>query len=748
MRDSLVVCRQDLQVQLIMNPNHQSSSRLTFQDESEYLKRKFREDVTSGETGLSSDELQAAIVDIDKQRDISEPWAIGKAKLFEFLCDNIAIEIDEYDWFPAFSIWNRNKRPLSPVLNRHKDYVNKKYNPELLEEIAICRKEGIATNWQDFEHSVPDWDVIIPLGFPGLKARFEKYRKETPYYIGIGIAADASMRLVKRLADRANERLLRDGADWTAERRKRIEKEADCLENLCKRAPQTAYEVMMFIYLYWYFTEHIDHIQVRSLSNIDRILTPYYDNDIALGVTTEKEFREHFRHFIWQWGSIDNYWGQPVFMGGTKIDGTTEYNHLSKIILDVVDEEALPTPKFQLKIADNTPEWLLDKTLDMVRRHRSLVFCGEKGMTKAMKRFGATDEQCRTMTIFGCYEFTYRDSANTTGTTHLNFLKQVELLLSDAVRGEFQAQSWDDFKKAYLKRLSQATTRTVEISIEREKHLDEINPASLYSLATEYSLKNGIDAFACGTEFGNNTLIMLTGLGTTVDALLAVKELVYENKELTLKALGELMANNWNGRSDLQSRILRSSSKWGNNGDDANLLGAEIIKTFSSRINGKANGRNGIFLASGHCAKQFTEQGKLTGATPDGRLAKEEMSKNLSPTMGMDTEGVTALLNTISNLDSSDLPGDFPLDVMLLPKTVEGEAGLVLLKTILKVYFNNDGCAIHFNIFDSKMYRDAQKHPENYENLQVRVCGWNVRWNDIPLVEQEKYLARAEGISQ
>jgi pyruvate-formate lyase len=116
--------------------------------------------------------------------------------------------------------------------------------------------------------------------------------------------------------------------------------------------------------------------------------------------------------------------------------------------------------------------------------------------------------------------------------------------------------------------------------------------------------------------------------------------------------------------------------------------------------------------------------------------------------MGMDTEGVTALLNTISNLDSSDLPGDFPLDVMLLPKTIEGEAGLVLLKTILKVYFNNDGCAIHFNIFDSKMYRDAQKHPENYENLQVRVCGWNVRWNDIPLVEQEKYLARAEGISQ
>jgi formate C-acetyltransferase len=115
--------------------------------------------------------------------------------------------------------------------------------------------------------------------------------------------------------------------------------------------------------------------------------------------------------------------------------------------------------------------------------------------------------------------------------------------------------------------------------------------------------------------------------------------------------------------------------------------------------------------------------------------------------MGMDTEGVTALLNTLATLDSRDMPGDFPLDVMLLPYTVSGDAGLAAMRTILGIYFANNGLAIHFNVFDAEEYRDAQKHPEKYENLQVRVCGWNVRWNDLPKVEQDKYLARADAMA-
>ena len=164
-------------------------------------------------------------------------------------------------------------------------------------------------------------------------------------------------------------------------------------------------------------------------------------------------------------------------------------------------------------------------------------------------------------------------------------------------------------------------------------------------------------------------------------------------------------------------------------------------------MNGVPNSRGGIFIASGHCARQFIELGAKTGATPDGRRAGEEMSKNLSPTMGADTEGATALLNTLASASVVDLPGDYPLDVMLHPSACAGQAGLEAMKTLVRVFHANGGSVVQFTVFSAEELRDAQAHPEKYEDLQVRVCGWNVRWNDLPRSEQDKYIERAEAIA-
>ena len=116
--------------------------------------------------------------------------------------------------------------------------------------------------------------------------------------------------------------------------------------------------------------------------------------------------------------------------------------------------------------------------------------------------------------------------------------------------------------------------------------------------------------------------------------------------------------------------------------------------------------------------------------------------------MGADTQGATALVNSAAALDACDLPGDFPLDVALLPSTAAGETGLAAMRALVEQYFANGGLVIQFNIHDAETLRDAQRHPEKYENLQVRVCGWNVRWNDIPKVEQDKFILRAESLAR
>jgi formate C-acetyltransferase len=206
------------------------------------------------------------------------------------------------------------------------------------------------------------------------------------------------------------------------------------------------------------------------------------------------------------------------------------------------------------------------------------------------------------------------------------------------------------------------------------------------------------------------------------------------------------MAADWNGHEELRMRMLRSKRKWGNNDPEANALGAELIDRFASRLNGKPNSRGGVFLASGHCARLYIQLGTRTGATPDGRRKGDEMSKNLSPTMGADTEGATALVATLASSDVTKLPDDYPLDMMLHPSVCHGEKGLKAMRSLVEVFHRNGGSVIQFTVFSAEELRDAQAHPEKYENLQVRVCGWNVRWNDLSKTEQDAYIRRAENV--
>lgn len=714
-------------------------------DTATYLRRKFRQDVTDKTTGLSIAELDEALNGIVVTgKAISESWQITKAKCFAELVMRQSIDVSGFDWFPAIACWNRWDRPIKRIERRRAAEVNKVLPGRVKESWDKGNREGDWNLWQDFDHSVPDWRVILELGFPGMKRRLEHYAVNCdPFYEGLTIAMSAVLGGIDRFVAQARKRLT---TTEDAKQCERLTKEIACLERLRNGVPETAYDVMMFIWLYFIYSEHLDGIQCRSLTELDVFLTPFYDADIAAGRTTEGEFREQIKHFLWQWGSIANYWNQPVGFGGTRRDGTSEFNHVSRIILEVMDECALPSPKFLAKIAPNTPEWAMNKMMDMARRHRSISFVGEEPTARALKKwYHADDEDCRTMVLRGCYEFGLRDSVNSTGVGYVSYLKPIERMLAEAsVLMPTWGEDFESFKGEYLRRLMDVVEKCRNIAFEFEKVLTEVNPACCMTLSTEHALKTRKDGFANGCPRGNNTNVLSVGLGTTVDALLAVKELVYEKREMTLAELGKLMATNWDGREDLRMRMIRSKRKWGNNDLEANGLGAELIETFSSRLNGIPNSRGGVFLASGHSARQFIELGMKTGATPDGRKAGEEMSKNLSPTMGADTEGATALVETLAVSNCTKLPGDYPLDVMLHPSVCTGEKGLEVMKSIVRIFHANGGSVVQFTVFDAEELRDAQRHPEKYENLQVRVCGWNVRWNDMCKAEQDAYIRRAE----
>ena len=200
---------------------------------------------------------------------------------------------------------------------------------------------------------------------------------------------------------------------------------------------------------------------------------------------------------------------------------------------------------------------------------------------------------------------------------------------------------------------------------------------------------------------------------------------------------GNKCSNKWFGRN-----------KYGNGIEAVDLYAEALARYLGNKINLRPNGRDGFYIASMHTPPRFwLTFGQKTGATPDGRMAGDELSKNVSPTMGMDVNGVTALIKSATRMDSALHPADFPLDVMLHPATVEGDEGLAAMRTLLNTYMERHGIAIQFNIFDAETLIDAQANPDKYEGLQVRVCGWNVYFTDLSRKEQDMFIRRAQNIS-
>ena len=707
-------------------------------------------------TGLEDEEIKDGLSKLyEKTKDLPHP--VAKAYAVKYVLENTKIDINEHDLFVG--LWSVNRLANSVTLNKWNAEVFETILPKVKQKMNDMNESGAVAIWPDFDHVVPDWDAILCLGFPGLKKRAEEYKElhkargtltpETAaFFDGIIIEYTAIIALVDRLYRLA-----------LTQNHDKAKKVAECLLHIRDGAPQNIYEAMQVIYIYFIVSECFDSYQVRSLGNgLDNTLYGFYKNDLKSGTYTKEEIKELFRYFFFQWSAIGNYWGQPFYMGGTNADGSTKYNELSYDILDVYDELGIYNPKIQVKINENTPDRLLFKVFDMIRRGKScFALCCEPGMIKAVMGYGATYEEALNMDIRGCYETGVRANEVSSATGYVNALKSVEYVFSNGFDSRIGKQlglktgelkdlkTFEDFYSAVLKQWENLIEMTIYLSLQYEKYFSFINPSNMYSATIEGALKKGTDAYQNGVKF-NNSAILNCGFASLVDAVMAVKEFVYDKKAVTLETLSAALAADWNGFEDLHTKVVKSPHKYGNDDAETDRYTEAMSAYFASKVNNRPNARGGVYKAIMHTAMEFVWEGEKTGATPDGRYAGDEISKNGSPSVGMDREGVTALIKSALKARPYTYCESFCLDVMLHPTAVSGNEGLEIMKSLLFMYMKNGGQTVQFNVFNTETLRDAQKHPEKYQNLQVRVCGWNVLWNNLSEKEQNAYITRAENI--
>ena len=708
------------------------------------------------ESGLDDAAILKGLEELSKNTE-KLPHPISRAMAIKYVLENERLYINEHDYFVG--LYSLNRLANNTTFKKWERESRAYRTPETLQRGDDFNRSGAVMIWTDYDHVVPDWKSLMELGFSGIRERAREYKRKhkengtlnsemTAFFEGIEIQYTAIIDLI--------DRMYRVAENQSFEKAPKI---AECLKNLHDGAPTSFYEALQLIYIYFIISESIDSYQVRSLGNgLDNTLYAFYKNDLESGKITKEDAHNYLSYFLMQWSAIGNYWGQPFYMGGTNLDGSTRYNELSELILETYDELEIYNPKIQLKINTNTPDFIFNKAFDMVRRkNASIVFCCEPAMIKAVMGYGATYEEALNMDIRGCYETGVRANEVSSTSGYVNAAKAVELVFYNGFdniskkqigikTGEIsEIKTFDDFYFAFLKQWEYLIEQSMKITNDAERFLAFVNPSSMYSATIETSLKNGRDGYGGGVKFNNNAMLNC-GFGSAVDSLMAVKEFVFERNEITLAEMANALKNNWQGYGLLQAKVKKLPHKYGNNDTVADTYASAMASYFANKVNNVPNGRGGVYKAIFHSARAFVIQGEKTGALPDGRLAGEELSKNASAVPGVDKNGITALIESATKLSPSDYHESFCLDVMLHPSAVDGENGFNIFKGILMTYLKKGGQSIQFNIFNTETLREAQENPDKYKNLQVRVCGWNTLWNNMSKKDQDAYILKAENI--
>ncbi|MBQ7386739.1 MAG: hypothetical protein IJW03_01090 [Clostridia bacterium] len=714
---------------------------LNFEAKKGALRSQFTKTHWIDDSGLATEELLPLVKKAEENYASRE---VAKAKTLELIVSRGRIAIDKDDIF-------QDKLEGGGIMldqrTRWECEIKEKYlKAESDEASDAWNKFGTFQSSSDFGHTSPNTRLLLEIGLAGILERIENAakrdgltEKQKNFYESCRISISAVIALANRLAD-AIEPYNQDNAA--------------ALRNIASGAPKSTYEAMQLIVLYFFTHEYVAGTRVRTLGRLDLLLYPFYKKDIEDGRYSKAEIREMLKFFLYKFYAANVPFGLPFCIGGTLQDGSDATCEMSYLIVETFNELSIHSPKIHVRVSDRTPKDFVKLVLSCIRGgNSSFVFVNDEVGMESLRRVGIEELDARDFVPIGCYEpAVWGVEIGCTGNGGVNIAKAVELVLNNgrdfatgALCGvETEApESFDEFLSAVKLQISHLTDKMTDYVKKIEKHYGEINPDPLLSAQYERSVERGIDVFEGGAKY-NNSSVYFYCVASLIDSLCAVKKLVFDDKHCTLAELKEIMKNNWAGNERLRALALRMKEKYGNSNPTADALTADISHFCAELVNNKPNSRGGVFKAALFSIDFCFPLGKLTAATPDGRLAGEPLSKNLCATTAMDRNGITALINSVCVIDHADFSTGSVLDIVLHPSAVAGDDGLEAFYGILMTYMKKGGFAMHGNVFDARDLIKAQKNPEKYSNLQVRVCGWNAYFVNLSKDEQDAFIRQAQ----
>lgn len=678
------------------------------------LEKQYENVAYDQESGLGKDEL-LALFNAHCAADPDEPHILTKAFLLNLICTKSRIAPEKDNYFAG----KVASYGLISALTREYLYQlwDREFNDSSVpgnQKAAVVDMDHAISYMIDTSHTCPDWQSILKLGFTGLRARAAK--GNSPLHRAAVLVYEGAIELCARLGKASdNEALLA----------------------LSRRPPQTLREAFQMAYLF-HDLQELEGTQVRTMGWFDRLYLDFYRNDIAAGRLTRESAKDLIQYF---WIAFYARWQGAGF--GKNFCFGPEINELSYLGMEAYYEMNIVDPKLSIRVDNNTPEDFLLLAAKNIRDGRNgIVFLNDETVIRGLIRHGRTEKDASHYIPVGCYEPAVLGKEISTSAATYVYLPAVVL---QTLKTGTDYPSFAEFKQAYLKILHSDVRLLQKQQSRCEKIWPEVNPSPFLAGSFPHCMETGLDISQGGVEY-NSTGCVIGHLADAADSLAAVEYLVYREKQCTLSELRQALEADWKGWERLQKIARNRSPKWGNNDPRADRIAKEIAEAAADWINAIDNARGGHFAASLY-GQQIVEHGKLLGALPSGRNKGTPLSKNMDACIAMDRNGVTALMNSALKIDFSCFPCGTCLDLMLHPSAIRGEKGLQTLSAIVHAFLAGGGSGLQFNIFDSDTLRDAQKYPERYTTLQVRVCGWNARFTDLSPEEQNTFIEQAENIA-
>ncbi len=591
-------------------------------------------------------------------------------------------------------------------------------------------------------HANPDYRMLLRLGTKGLREKTEHYKKinkdKAVFYDSLNLVLNAIETLGQRAAKIAKD-IYKDGNEETKTKMSRIIK---AFENIPQNPPRDFFEAAQMFWLVFSF-DGID-----SPGRFDYTMENYY-------LLSEENERKYYLEALWELFHKHRAWN--LCIGGSDENGRDYSNQLTFDVLEVARKYKYNTPNLTMRIHKNTPQALWESAAKTIAAGIGMpVLYNDEVVCPALEKLGISKADAHEYCMNGCNQI------DIFGKSHMgledgevSLAKCLELTLHNGYSpkhgyevglktGEIEAfKTYEEFYNSFIKQVEYVTDVAIKLANTTQRTYAEHAPNPLRSHLIQGCVEKGLDYKNRGPLYGHGQ-ILLEGIADTADSLAAMKHFIFEAKKYTLSQLAEALRCDFEGFDELYDDFA-NYHKFGNDIEDVDLIAKELVDYFNDYCLTKETFRGGVFGGGCSTFDRAAKYGGAIGALPNGkRYNSTTLADSIGATPGQDTNGPTALLNSVMNFDQVKAKSGFVLNLKFNKTLFNTENGLNAFTALAKTYFANGGQQLSVAVLSTEELREAQKHPELYKNLVVRVGGYSDYFNNLSPELQENIIMRSE----